>query len=63
MIRVCLDLATYVMKIDGKVDWEWPATNDLWQHNDVQLFIEKWELKPALIVSSAVGMAFNVPGY
>ena len=38
-------------------------TNDLWQHNDVQLFIDKWKLKPALIASSAVGMAFNVPGY
>ena len=58
-----LDLATHVMKIGGKVYWEWPEKNDLWQYNDVQLFIDEWKLKPALIASSAVGMAFNVPGY
>ena len=63
LIRVCLDLATHVMKIGGKVYWEWPETNDLWQYYDVQLFIDEWKLKPALIASSAVGMAFNVPGY
>ena len=51
------------MKIGGKVYWEWPEKNDLWQYNDVQLFIDEWKLKPALIASSAVGMAFNVPGY
>ena len=63
VIRVFLDLATYVRKIDGKVAWERPETNDLWQHNDVQLFIDKWKLKPVSIASSAVGMAFNILGY
>ena len=63
VIRVFLDLATYVRKIDGKVAWERPETNDHWQHNDVQRFIDKWKRKPALIASSAVGMAFNILGY
>ena len=63
LIRVCLDLAMYVRKIDRKVAWEGPETNELCRHNDVQLFIDTWKLKPALIASSAVGMAFNVFGY
>ena len=37
LIRVGLAVATNVIKIEGKVYWEWPETNDLWQHNDVRL--------------------------
>ena len=61
LIRVALAFATYVIKIEGKVYWEWPETNDLWRLVDVQRFIDKWELKPVLIASSAVGMMFHVP--
>ena len=40
LIRVALAFATYVIKIEGKVYWEWPETNDLWRLVDVQRFID-----------------------
>ena len=63
LIRVGLAVATNVIKIEGKVYWEWPETNDLWHLVDVQRFIDKWELKPVLIASSAVGMMLHAPSF